>query len=196
MTTFSSADDILTLFVHLGYLGYDFDKKQVFIPNSEIEAEFVNAIRTTGWDEVIQAIHMSEDLLQATWNQEEAIVAKGIEQVHFETSSLTYNDENSLSCILSLAYYSAKRYYTVIREFPTGKGFADLVYLPRKNHLDKPAMLIELKWNKDVESAISQIKANQYVSALEEYRGNLLLVGINYDKKQKKHDCSIEKYYK
>lgn len=196
MTTFSSKDDVLTLLVHLGYLGYNFENQKVFIPNSEIETEFVNAIQNAGWDEVIQAIHISENLLQATWNMEGEKVAEGIERVHLETSSLAYNDENSLSCTISLAYYSARRYYTAIREFPTGKGFADIVYLPRKNHLDKPAMIIELKWDKNAKSALSQIKTKQYIHALKEYHGNLLLIGINYDKKEKQHHCIIEKFYK
>ncbi len=126
---------------------------------------------------------------------EEEIVANEIEQIHLETSILTYNDKNSLSCTIALAYYSAKGYYTAIRELPTGKGFADIVYLPRK-YVDKPAIIIELKWNKDAEGAISQIKMKQYIHALEEYQGNILLVGINYDKKDKKHSCLIEKYSK
>lgn len=196
MTTFTSADEVLTLLIHLGYLGYDFENKNVFIPNSEVEAEFMNAIQNAGWEEVIPAIQISEKLLYATWNREEEAVAKAIEQVHLETSSLAYNDENSFSCTISLAYYSARRYYTIIREFPTGKGFADLVYLPRKHHLDKPAMILELKWDQNAESAISQIKSKQYVHALEAYHGNLLLVGINYDKKKKKHRCMIEQFHK
>ncbi|MCX4366152.1 MAG: AAA family ATPase [Bacilli bacterium] len=196
MTTFTSADDVLTLLVHLGYLGYNFEEQKVYIPNSEIETEFINAIQNAGWEEVIQAIKVSEELLQATWDMDEVVVADKIEQVHLETSSLTYNNENSLSCTISLAYYSARKYYTMIREFPTGKGFADMVYLPRKNYLDKPAMIIELKWDKSAESAISQIKSKQYVHALKEYSGNLLLVGINYDKKEKTHSCVIERFLK
>ncbi len=194
MTTFASADDVLTLLVHLGYLGYHFDTKEVYIPNAEVEEEFVNAIQNAGWDEVVQAIEISEQLLNATWNMEEEKVADGIEKVHLDTSILTYNDENALSCTISLAYYSARRYYTAIREYPTGKGFADIIYLPKKKYLDKPAIIVELKWDKNAKSAISQIKEKQYVHALEDYKGNLLLVGINYERKNKKHDCKIEKY--
>ena len=94
--------------------------------------------------------------------------------------------------MISLAYYSARAYYTEIRELPTGKGYADVVYLPRKNHMDKPAMIIELKWDKSAEGAIAQIKDKKYVKALEEYKGNMLLVGVNYDKENKKHQCVIE----
>ena len=132
MTTFSSADDVLTLFIHLGYLGYDFSRKEVFIPNSEITTEFITSIRDAGWQEVITAIRNSEELLQATWKLENKVVAEKIQAAHFETSILKYNDENALACVLSLAYYSARAYYTEIRELPSGKGFADIVYLPRK----------------------------------------------------------------
>ena len=194
MTTFASAEDVLTLFVHLGYLGYNFEKKEVFIPNKEVEAEFINAIQYVGWDEVVQAVMLSEKLLEATWNREEETVAKGIEKAHFETSILTYNDENALSCTISLAYYSARRYYTAIREFPTGKGFADIVYLPRKKYIDKPALIVELKWDKSAKGAISQIKEKRYMQGLQDYKENLLLIGINYEKETKKHYCIIEKY--
>ena len=192
MTTFSTADDVLTLLIHLGYLGYDFSSKEVFIPNSEIESEFVTAIQSAGWDTVINAIKKSDHLLKETWNKNAEAVARGIEEAHFETSILKYNDENSLACVISLAYYSAKTYYTEIRELPTGKGYADVVYLPRKNHMDKPAMIIELKWDKSAEGAIAQIKDKKYIKALEEYKGNMLLVGVNYNKEGKKHQCVIE----
>lgn len=193
MTTFSSADDVLTLFIHLGYLGYDFSRKEVFIPNSEITTEFITSIRDAGWQEVITAIRNSEELLQATWKLENKVVAEKIQAAHFETSILKYNDENALACVLSLAYYSARAYYTEIRELPSGKGFADIVYLPRKEHLDRPAMIIELKWDKSADSAIRQIKERNYPLALSGYCGNLLMVGINYDTKTKIHECIIEK---
>lgn len=121
---------------------------------------------------------------------------KGIDQAHREISVLQYNDENSLSCTINLAFYFAREYYTVIRELPTGKGFADICFIPRKLYVDKPAAVIELKWDKDAHGAISQIKEKQYVDALKDYHGNLLLAGINYDKKIKQHTCVIERYHK
>jgi hypothetical protein len=193
MTTFQSADDILTLLIHLGYLGYDFSTEEVFIPNSEVASVFVTSIKNSDWKEVTKAVKSSEELLQATWNQDTKAVAVGLEQAHFETSILKYNDENSLACVISLAYYSARTYYTQVRELPTGKGFADIVFLPRKNHLDKPAMVVELKWDKSAKGAITQIKEKNYEKALQEYQGNLLLVGVNYDVKSKKHECEIER---
>ena len=128
-----------------------------------------------------------------TSKPEYSVVAEKIQEAHFETSILKYNDENALACVISLAYYSARAYYTEIRELPSGKGFADIVYLPRKEHLDKPAMIIELKWDKSADSAIQQIKERNYPQALRSYGGNLLIVGINYDTKTKIHECVIEK---
>jgi hypothetical protein len=192
MTTFKGADDVLTLLIHLGYLGYDFSTEEVFIPNSEVASVFVTSIKNVDWKEVTKAVRSSEELLQATWNQNIHAVAEGLEQAHFETSILKYNDENSLACVISLAYYSARTYYTQVRELPTGKGFADIVFLPRKNHLDKPAIVVELKWDKTAKGAIAQIKEKNYGKVLEDYQGNLLLVGVNYDVKSKKHECEIE----
>lgn len=193
MTSLETADDVLTLLIHLGYLGYDPVLEEVYIPNTEVATEFVNAVKSAGWDEVVRAVKNSEELLEATWRGDEEAVADGIEVVHMETSILSYNDENALSCILMLAYYSARNYYTSVRELPAGKGFADIVYLPRKSSMDKPAMLVELKWDKSAESAIAQIKEKRYIKALDGYNGKLLLIGINYDKNSKKHQCVIEK---
>ena len=193
MTTFDSADDVLTLLIHLGYLTYNFERETVRIPNEEVKDEFATAIGSLKWNNVIDAIRDSYKLLQAIWNMEADVVAEGVGKVHEEnTSILQYNDENALSCVISLALYSASDYYTVIRELPAGKGYADLVFIPRKRFSDKPAIVVELKWDKEAEGAIAQIKNKNYISALDEYQGNLLLVGINYDKKAKAHTCVIE----
>ena len=194
MTDFSSCDDVLTLLIHLGYLGYDFNSKEVFIPNKEIMEEFVTATTAREpWEEVVNSIRNSRALLRDTWNGNENAVAQQIESAHLETSHLQYNDENALSYTISLAYYAARDYYTVIRELPAGKGFADLVFVPRKNHMNCPAMIIELKWNSSAETALSQITDRKYPEALGEYTGSILLVGINYDRKTKKHNCKIKK---
>lgn len=196
MTTFAGKDDVLTLLVHLGYLAYDADTCEVFIPNEEVKAEFATAVKSSGWAEIVRTLANSEKLLQATWNQDIETVARGMDEVHMDTTSVfSYNDENSLSCVLTLAYYSAKAYYIISREMPAGKGFADMVFLPRKKHQDKPAMIIELKWDKPVSSAIEQIHDRKYVKALKDYKGEVLLVGINYNKYSKEHQCRIEKIY-
>ena len=100
---------------------------------------------------------------------------------------------------MQYAYYAAQRYYTTILELDTGKGYADIVFIPAPKYADKPAMVIELKYNKDVDTALSQIKKQKYPDRLEHYKGNMLLVGINYDKDVsntdkdfKHHKCIIE----
>ena len=154
----------------------------------------MNAVSVSAWGEVSKALRNSADLLEAIWNGKEERVAALIEQSHFETSHLQYNDENALSYTISLAMYAARNYYTIQREMPTGKGYADMVFLPRKKFPDKPALLMELKWNKSAKGAIAQIKQKQYAGSLMEYRDKMLLVGINYDKKTRKHSCVIEEY--
>jgi len=196
MTTFHDKHDVLTLLIHLGYLAYDFEADEVYIPNEEVRGEFRNAVEGAGWDSVMKLIAASEKLLQATWCMDEEAVADGIDKVHMENVSiLSYHDENSLSCVISLAYYSAVREYILIRELPSGKGYADIVFLP-KHCSSKPAMVVELKWNDSSEGAISQIKDKKYDNVLKEYQGDILLVGINYDRKTKKHQCLIEEMEK
>lgn len=196
MTTLRSADDIFTLLVHLGYLTYDFYTNQVWIPNSEVAQEFVNSIEDGGWEEVVKAIKSSDELLKATLNCNEEKVAELIDKAHSDnTSILKYNDENSLSCVISLAYYSARKTYIIERELPAGKGYADLVFRPRINN-SNPAMIVELKYDKSAEGALAQIKKKQYVDCLKDYNGEILLVGINYDKNGKRHTCKIEKITK
>lgn len=196
MTTLRSADDIFTLLVHLGYLTFNFYMHQVWIPNSEVAQEFINSIEDGGWEHVMSSIRKSDEILNATLNDNEETIAELIDQAHSDnTSILKYNDENSLSCAISLAYYSARKTYTIERELPAGKGFADLVFRPRKNN-PNPAIIVELKYDNSAKSALEQIKQKKYVDCLKDYSGEILLVGINYNKETKKHVCVIEKVYK
>lgn len=193
MTTFGNKDDVLTLLIHLGYLAFEQTTQSVYIPNFEVEEEFIRSVKSCKWDGVIKAIEYSERILSATWMMEERMVAEMIDLIHEEnTSILTYNDENSLSCVMALAYYSAQNEYIKIRELPAGKGFADIVYIPKKSS-DKIPLVVELKYDKNAEGAISQIKEKRYVNALKDYHGEVLLVGINYRKDSKDHECKIEK---
>ena len=194
MTTFHNKDDVLTLLIHLGYLGYDFDNKCVFIPNNEVRNEYVTAVSVSDWGEVSKALRNSARTLEGILRNQPRQVVEGIEQAHFETSHIQYNDENALSYTISLALYAARNFYTVYRELPTGKGFADMVYIPRKKFPEKPALVVELKWDKSAEGAIAQIKRKEYCKSLEEYHGNLILVGINYDKETREHECVMEEW--
>ncbi len=192
MVTFFTKDDVLTLLIHLGYLGYDYDNESAFIPNNEIRREFYNAVSVSDWGEVTKALLNSASTLEAIWEGKASQVAKSIEQAHFETSHIQYNDENALSYTISLALYTARNYYTIVRELPAGKGFADMVYIPGRRSQDKPALVVELKWNKNAKGAINQIKEKEYCKCLERYSGKILMVGVNYDKKTRKHTCRIE----
>ena len=194
MSNIKNRDDVLTLLIHLGYLAYDSQQKEVYIPNQEIADEFKNAVEYSGWKGVSDALRASEELLRATIQMDSDTVAVRMDEVHMSSVSvLAYNNEISLSCAVTLAYYTARKDYTIIRECPAGKGFADLAFIPRKC-TDKPALLVELKWDQSPQGAIQQIKERKYAGALEEYKDNLLLVGISYDRKSKKHACVIEKY--
>ncbi len=196
MRNFKTKDDVLTLLVHLGYLGYDAETEEAFIPNKEIIGEFENAMSVGGWSEVMRVLKQSESLLEDTLACREQSVAETLDRAHTEVASiLTYNDENSLGCAIGLAYYSARKDYRLIRELPTGRGFADVVFLPLP-HTKKPALIVELKYDKSTDTAIRQIKEKRYTQALEGYSGDILLVGINYekDKENKRHSCEIERY--
>ena len=193
MSVIQSKDDVLTVLIHLGYLSYDWKESECYIPNKEVAGEMVNAVKLNNWSHVANAIEKSKQLLRATIEGNEEAVARGIDVAHDEnTSILSYNDENSLACVLSLAYYYASNDYIIHRELASGKGFADLVLIPRKN-VDSPAIVIELKYDKAVNTAIEQIKQRQYPAKVSQYTDNLLLVGITYERDTKQHRCCIEK---
>ncbi len=195
MRTFRSKDDVLTLLIHLGYLGYDAEKKEAFIPNKEIMGEFENAMSVGGWPEVMRILKASEKLLEDTLRCDAESVAEGLDRAHMEVASiLTYNDENAMGAAIALAYYSARKDYKIIRELPAGRGFADIVFLPLPSS-GKPALVMELKYDKSAETAIQQIKDRRYTEALKGYSGEILLAGVSYDRdnKNKPHSCVIEK---
>ena len=189
-----SKNDALTVMIHLGYLSYNHDGKECYIPNKEVAEEFLNAVEDTSWTRLVDTISASQNLLAATISGNEQAVAKAIDLAHDEnTSILSYNEENSLACVLSIAYIWAKNEYVIHREYATGKGYADLVMIPRRN-VSKPALVIELKYNQSTDTAISQIKRKNYPAKLADYAGDILLVGINYDRESKQHTCKIEKH--
>ncbi len=199
MTTFTGKDDVLSLLIHLGYLGYDDVAGEIYIPNREIFDEFKTSTKGSEWVESFKAFDISQELLEATWAKNCDKVAEILEKAHDLTGNKTYNDEAALSYAVQYAYYAAQKYYTTILELDSGKGYADIVFIPSPKFSDKPAMVIELKYNKDAETALSQIKNRNYPDRLEHYKGNILLVGIDYDKdvlstnkEYKHHKCVIE----
>jgi hypothetical protein len=196
MTTLNSADDVLTLLVHLGYLAYDEARHEAFIPNREVAGEYANATSAGGWAEVARSIAESECLLDAVLAGDAAAVAAGVAQAHGDVASvIAYNCEEDLACTLRLAFYSAIRRYRLVREAPAGKGYADLLMVPLASSGAVPGVVIELKWGSSADQAVSQIRSRGYADV---FRGtaaenNVILVGIAYDCASKEHTCVIER---
>ena len=194
LSEISSKDDALTALIHLGYLGYDCDESTAYIPNYEVANAFHSAMKKSSWKDISKLYQACNDIINATIRCDADKVAGYIEIAHETyTSVLKYNDENALGCVITMAYFTAPEYYNVIREFPSGKGFADIVMIPRPDSGNKPPMIIELKYDKAADTAIKQIKEKRYSGNLRGYN-DVLLVGVNYDKESKKHECTIEKF--
>jgi hypothetical protein len=199
MTTFHGRDDVLSLLIHLGYLGFDDERSEVFIPNREILDEFKTSTKSEEWISTFRSFELSQELLKATWAMDAEKAAQLMEDAHNRAGNKTYNDEAALSYAIQLAYYAAQKYYTTILELDSGKGYADIAYIPSPKYPDKPVLLIELKVDQVSDTALSQIKRQKYPDRLEHYKGNILLVGVNYDKEArnddpdfKRHSCMIE----
>ncbi|MBR1622302.1 MAG: PD-(D/E)XK nuclease domain-containing protein, partial [Pseudobutyrivibrio sp.] len=205
--TFSSKDDVLTLLIHLGYLTYEeiqdsYDVNSdvltglVKIPNDEVRFEFEKILRKAAHKDLIALVARSDKLLEDTLSGDSDAVAKAIEEVHeTEYAPTFYNNEQSLRYIVKMAYISCVDQYAKIEELPSGHGIADLVYLPKRRS-KLPAMLIELKWNHQASGAIEQIKNKNYPRVLENYGGEIVLVGVSYREKDKQHTCAIERIKK
>ncbi len=200
MTTFTGRDDVLSLLIHLGYLGFEYETSEVFIPNREILDEFRSSTKDGEWVDTFESFRTSLELVKATWAKDSDQVAKLLEKAHNRADNKTYHDEAALSYAILYAYYAAEKYYTMLPELDTGKGYADRVYIPRPQYADKPVLIIELKYEKDADGAIAQIKRQEYPDRLEAYKGNILLVGINYNRDAKNtdpafkhHTCEIDR---
>ena len=198
MVTFHSKDDVLTLLIHLGYLAIKGSTNLgviVHIPNEEIKLEFKTCVKNNNrYAGVYDLIKNTDVLLNEIWSLNSEAVAKIFDEAHQDhTSILTYNNENSLANVIAISLFlSTTNTYNVVRELPTGKGYADLVYLPKPG-VNKPALLIELKFDKSAQTAITQIKEKNYLKFFKDYKGEVLLVGINYSKGTKTHQCIIER---
>ncbi len=196
MTSIRSKDDVMTLLIHLGYLAYDGETGTAAIPNEEIRREFVSAVKNGRYAELAGLIKESGQLLQYTLDMDTEKVAEAIEKVHsLQTAPTFYNNEQALRSVIRFAYISCIDEFQEIQELPSGIGYADIVCLPKKGS-PMPVMLIELKWNRTADGAVRQIREKKYPQALEAYGSEILLVGISYDEKTKKHECVIERHEK
>ena len=196
MTTFYNKDDVFTYLIHLGYLAYDEEEQECYIPNREIFLEWQRAIKDEAdYAETNKIITASRELLEDTFAGNEKAVAEALDKSHIHvTSNMSYNNEKSLQSAIYLAYIYAINHYLITKEMPAGKGYADIVYVPLRK--DKPAMIIELKRNSCPETALNQIRLKQYFDSLENWQGEILFVGINYDEETKLHECKIERFLK
>lgn len=194
MTDIRSKDDVFTLLIHLGYLTFDSRTRLARIPNEEVKGEFCNALRNGKRRELMRIIQNSDYLLEDTIAMDSEAVAAAIERVHnTDTASDYYNNEQALRSVVRFAYISCVDEYRQIQELPGGRGYADIVFLPKK-HSQLPALVVELKWNRRASSAIAQIKERNYPAVLEGLTEDILLVGISYDAKTGEHSCQIERY--
>ena len=185
--------------VHLGYLGYDDADATIYVPNEETRVELLNSVKENHWPKFETALKLSEQVVAATYNKDSETVATLLSKIHEDkVPALEYNNESALRYVVLMAYLATERdYLAPLNEFPTGKGFADIVYLPMSaNAKDKPALIIELKKDASAKIALEQIKERDYVSRVKEYTDNILLIGINYDSKNKQHSCEIKEYPK
>ena len=185
--------------VHLGYLGYDDADATIYVPNEETRVELLNSVKENHWPKFESALKLSEQVVVATYNKDSETVANLLSKIHEDkVPALEYNNESALRYVVLMAYLATESYYLApLNEFPTGKGFADIVYLPMSaNAKDKPALIIELKKDASAKVALEQIKDRDYVSRVKENTDNILLIGINYDSKNKQHSCVIEEYQK
>ena len=185
--------------VHLGYLGYDDADATIYVPNEETRVELLNSVKENHWPKFETALKLSEQVVAATYNKDSETVAALLSKIHEDkVPALEYNNESALRYVVLMAYLATERdYLAPLNEFPTGKGFADIVYLPMSaNAKDKPALIIELKKDASAKVALEQIKERDYVSRVKEYTDNILLIGINYDSKTKQHSCEIKEYPK
>ncbi|MDE7353613.1 MAG: ATP-binding protein [Acetatifactor sp.] len=192
--TFGSRDDVLTLLIHLGYLTWHREDGTARIPNEEVRCEFRKILKGRNVNRKwMELIGRSQKLLEDTIAGNAEAVAKAIEEIRSTQYAPTfYNDEQALRYVIKFAYIAAIDQYLKVEELPSGKGIADVVYLPKPKSL-LPALVVELKWNKSSEGAIGQIKGRNYPAVLKDYSGEIVIVGINYDAKEKEHSCLIER---
>ncbi|SDB26294.1 PD-(D/E)XK nuclease superfamily protein [Ruminococcaceae bacterium FB2012] len=194
--SFGSKDDVITLLIHLGYLSYDRDDNTVSIPNSEVRQEFEWLLKRSEHTKLNELIRTSEQLLSDTLTENSDAVAEAIDRIRqSQYAPQFYNNEQALRAVIKYAYIVCVDKYMKLEELPSGKGVADVVFIPKKT-TPYPAMIVELKWNRSSETAINQIRDKNYPAVLSNYFGDILLVGISYDEKSKKHSCGIYKINK
>lgn len=185
----NTRDEILSAMVVFGFLSYH--DGYLRIPNHELMEKFQRVLSRDSMGDVKAVVDKSKEMLETTIACDCEKVAAILEEVHDrEIPFLQYNDENALSCVITLCYLYARRDYYIEREAKSGKGYCDYIFLPKKQ--GKPAIILELKVDDSCVSAIGQIKNRNYLQKAKEHAKEVILVGISYDKTVKKHSCVIE----
>ncbi|MBQ4407193.1 MAG: PD-(D/E)XK nuclease domain-containing protein, partial [Bacteroidales bacterium] len=187
-----SYDDVFTLLVHLGYLSYNPETNGVMIPNTEVAGEFRITLSKTGWGWISKAMANSLTLVEKTISLDSQYVASSFDDCRPDASSfININSEAAMAVAIRFAYYAAIKDYKIFHELPTGKGFADMVFVP-VNKPHRPAIVVELKYDKTAKGAIEQIKRKDYPKSLKGFSRRIILVGINYNTKESKHEVEME----
>lgn len=192
MDSFRSKDDVFTYLLHIGYLAYDSEREECYIPNEEVRQQWRDAIQTAPeYKRIYDWVDNSTRLMDGMLNKDERMVEQALGAIHDEfVAPLYYNNEAQLQTVLGVAFFYSNKRYTVFRETPAGRGYSDLILVPYVP--DVPAVVVELKRGRSPEEAIAQIKERGYHKTLNDYRGNLLIVGVGYDPDSKEHRCHIE----
>ena len=172
------------------------NRRIAYVPNAEIKSALMDIIKEQDWYERMDTIKRSENLLKAIKSLDGNKTAELIQEVHNSpsVSIYDYNSESALTfCVITGLLWSTLDDYDYHREDQSGKGRVDLVYEPTVRGSD-PLILIEFKFGESAETAIQQIKTQEYyMRYTKKYTRNIILVGINYDPKTKEHQCLIEK---
>lgn len=187
--------ELFTLLIHFGYLTYNQNTRKAKLPNQEIREEFIEALRgSKSHKELAALVQRSDKLLESLLMKDAASVAEGVEYIHnHRVAPNFYNNEQALRSVIRMAFLGAIDHYIEIQELATGKGYADMVYIPRRNS-NRPVLVIELKWDEEETTAIDQIRNRDYPENLKGLSNEILLVGISYNKKSKKHSCQIHEH--
>ena len=185
----NTRDEILSAMAVYGFLSYH--DETLTIPNKELRMKFDYSLKNHQMGAVSEIVMKSNEMLKATLKKDTKTMEKLIQEAHdINIPVIKYNDENSLACIITLVYLSARSKYKIIREMPAGVGFADFVFYPINK--SKPAFIIELKKDSTADEALKQIKEKRYALSLKDCTGQKLAVGISYDSKLKTHKVKIE----
>lgn len=192
----TTREEILSAMVVYGFLSYYQGK--VYIPNKELMDKFDEMLqKESSLGYVYNLAKESERMLQATLNKDTCIMEEILAYAHnTETPILSYNNEVELSSIVNLVYLSARDRYRVEREDKAGLGFVDFIFYP-ENPADT-GIILELKVDHTAEEAIQQIIDKKYSLRFQgklgekaKYTGEILAVGIGYNKKTKEHQCKV-----